>query len=232
MNELVVVAADIPPAAGGDAGPCWERIGVRGDGSCPVLKDVVHCRNCPVYAEAGRELAVRPPPPGYTDDWTARLAAADPPPPGPTTTVVLFRVGPEWYALDVAHAVEVAPVRVVRRVPHQSNAVLAGLVNLRGELHLAVDLTTLFGGPTVEPRPVDAAGRRLLVIERDGVRWVIVADAVHDIRHVAEAEIGPVPATVAAGGGPFTRGVFRWDGHAVGTLDPARLFAALAGAFR
>lgn len=230
MTELVVAAA-IAPAVPGDAGPCWERIGVRGDGSCPVLTDVVHCRNCPVYTEAGRALAVRPPPPGYTDDWTDRLAAADPPPPGAMTTVVLFRVGPEWYALDVAHAVEVAPVRVIRRVPHQSNAVLAGLVNLRGELHLAVDLTTLFGGRAVESRVADA-GRRLLVIERDAARWVVVADAVHDIRHVAEAEVGPVPATVAAGGGPFTRGVFRWDGHAVGYLDPARLFAALAGAFR
>ena len=27
---------------------CWNRIGVRGDASCPKLDDYVHCRNCPV----------------------------------------------------------------------------------------------------------------------------------------------------------------------------------------
>src|SRR4029077_5730556 len=26
---------------------CWNRIGVRGDASCPELKHHVHCRNCP-----------------------------------------------------------------------------------------------------------------------------------------------------------------------------------------
>ena len=29
---------------------CWNRIGVRGDRSCPELKQYVHCRNCPVYS--------------------------------------------------------------------------------------------------------------------------------------------------------------------------------------
>ena len=36
---------------------CWNRIGVRGDGSCPELKQYVHCRNCPVYSAGAADAA-------------------------------------------------------------------------------------------------------------------------------------------------------------------------------
>jgi Magnesium chelatase, subunit ChlI len=35
---------------------CWNQIGVFGDGTCPELAKVIHCRNCPVYAAGGRSL--------------------------------------------------------------------------------------------------------------------------------------------------------------------------------
>jgi len=31
---------------------CWNEIGVRGDRSCPRLKEHGHCRNCPVFSSA------------------------------------------------------------------------------------------------------------------------------------------------------------------------------------
>ena len=203
--------------------PCWETIGVRGDHSCPTLAEVTHCRNCPVYAAAGRALADRPPPEGYTAEWTARVAEPDEPPRVATIAVILFRVGEEWYALDVACAIEVVQMLPVRRVPHQSRPALRGLVNFRGELQLAVSLAGLLGATQKEPQ-------RLLVIERGPERWAVLADEVHDILRLPETEMGSVPATVSAGGRPLTRGVFRWRDHTVGWLDPARLFTALAGA--
>jgi chemotaxis-related protein WspD len=219
-----VTELDVVPKAPG----CWNRIGVTGDRSCPELRAYTHCRNCPVFAAGGQRLLDRPPPPGYADEWAERIAAADPPPPADTLPVVLFRVGPEWLALDVADTVEVAPARPIRRVPHQSDRVLAGLVNIRGELQLAVDLKHLLGtGDADEP-----GTGRLLVAERGGVRWVFLTDAVDDIRHLPAADLGRVPATVAAGPAAFTRGVFRWRDRAVGYLDADRLFAALERSFR
>jgi chemotaxis-related protein WspD len=209
---------------------CWNRIGVRGDRSCPELPRYTHCRTCPVYAAAGRLLYDRPPPAGYTDEWTDRLARPDPPPPGETVPVVLFRVGGEWLALDVRHAAEVAPARTVRRVPHQTDDLLAGLVNIRGELHLAVSLRRLLG--IDDPDDRDGTKRRLLVAEAGGARWVFPVDEVHDIEHFRRADLGNLPATVAAGSAVYTRGVFRWRERAVGYLDPDRLFAALRRSFR
>ncbi|OWT70403.1 MULTISPECIES: chemotaxis protein CheW [unclassified Achromobacter] len=40
---------------------CWNRIGIRGDMSCPRLREHIHCRNCPVYATAARRLLDRHP---------------------------------------------------------------------------------------------------------------------------------------------------------------------------
>ncbi|HTJ92190.1 MAG TPA: chemotaxis protein CheW [Pararobbsia sp.] len=39
---------------------CWNRIGVQGDRTCERLTDVVHCRNCSVYAHAAMSLLDRP----------------------------------------------------------------------------------------------------------------------------------------------------------------------------
>ena len=38
---------------------CWKIIGVMGDATCPRLDEAVHCRNCPVFAEAGQRLFER-----------------------------------------------------------------------------------------------------------------------------------------------------------------------------
>ena len=211
---------------------CWNAIGVRGDRSCPRLAEAVHCRNCPVYADAGRALFDRPPPEGYAAEWADRLAAPEPPRAGETHPVVLFRVGEEWYALDVRVAVEVAPHRAVRRVPHQTDRVLAGLVNIRGELQLAVSLPHLLG---TSDAPADAAGgvnARLLVVEQAGARWVLVVDAVEDLYYAPAEALTGLPATVAVGNRVFTRTVFAWRGHSVGYLDADRLFAALRRTFR
>ncbi|WP_454689387.1 chemotaxis protein CheW [Achromobacter aloeverae] len=38
---------------------CWNRIGIRGDQSCPRLREHIHCRNCPIYAAAATRLLDR-----------------------------------------------------------------------------------------------------------------------------------------------------------------------------
>ena len=96
---------ELPVATGSD---CWNRIGVHGDRSCPELDRVVHCHNCPVFGGAGRQFLDAPPPQGYLDEWTRRLAA---PIEAPTTDllgVLIFRLGEEWLALPVALLVTLA----------------------------------------------------------------------------------------------------------------------------
>ena len=100
-----------------EAAECWNRLGVKGDRTCPQLAEAVHCRNCPVFAEAGQQLFNREPPPEYLEEWTRELAQDKAPPPTDTLSVIVFRIADEWLALDVRAMVEVVEQRTLHRIP-------------------------------------------------------------------------------------------------------------------
>jgi chemotaxis-related protein WspD len=222
----------LPIANGRD--DCWNRIGVHGDRSCPELTQVGHCHNCPVFAAAGRRFLDTDPPAGYLEEWTARLAELEEDAAGELLSGLVFRMGDEWLALPVSVLVEVTPPRPVHRVPFRGG-LLAGLVNVRGELHLAVRMDQLLGiSRPVPPEQPEANGAgprsgagRLLVVRRGGDAWVFPVDEVDGVQRVPAADLAAVPPTLARASARFTRGVFRQEGRAVGYLDEARLFEAL-----
>ena len=216
---------------------CWRKIGVAGDRSCPELEAVIHCRNCPVLAEAARTFFDRGAPLGYLDEWRAILeepaeeVAAD------TTSVLVFRLDTEWLALPTAVLVEVTPVRTLHRLPHRPGGVLAGLVNIRGQLQLCASLHGLVGLPggpataTTADDPTDRTGARLLVVDRPGDAaagcWVIGVDEVAGVHRVTKGMLRAVPSTVGHAGGRLSSALFDWQERTVALLDEARVFEAL-----
>src|SRR5262249_18191734 len=133
----------------------------------------------------------------------------------------------EWLALPVQVLIEVAPLRPVHRIPHRGG-LLAGLVNIRGELHLCVRLAQLLGFTrNAESGAVGVHSERLLVGQREADRWVFPVDEVDQVHRFPARELTEVPATVARASGRLTRGVFTWGGRAIGYLDEARLFQSL-----
>lgn len=205
--------------------PCWSRIGVWGDRTCPELAAVGHCHHCPVFAGAGRQFLNAAAPPGYVEEWATRLAAPPPAPPMDLQSVLTFRLGEEWLALPVQALVEVAPPRPVRRIPHRAG-LLAGMVNIRGELYLCIHLDQL-----LDIRRSGPPGR-LLVTEWEGQRWVFPVDAVDQVRRIPQAEVGAPPPTVARAADRLSAGVFHDGERRVGLLDPERLFHGLQGRLR
>src|SRR5262245_12198327 len=152
----------LPVVAPGQ-GDCWNKIGVRGDRTCPELAKVVHCHNCPVHPAAGRHFLDAPSPTGYLEEWTQRLAAPEEESATDLHSVLVFRLAEEWLALPVRVLVEVTPPYPVHRIPHRAG-LLAGLVNIRGELHLCVHLARLLGSggreaPPLSPSPLVGEGR-------------------------------------------------------------------------
>ena len=183
-SSLAVIAVD----------QCWPRIGVWGDRSCPELVKMTHCHNCPVFAAAGRRFLDAPSPPDYLDEWTRRLAAPEEDEVRDELGVLVFRLGDEWLALPVAVLVEVTRPRPVHRIPHRGG-LLAGMANIRGELHLCVRLDLLLGvAATADPDP---ELRRLVVIRRDGEGWAFVAEAVDQVHRVLLPDLGTAAPTLA-----------------------------------
>ena len=208
---------------------CWNTIGVWGDCSCPELQVHVHCRNCPVYSDAAAALLARPVPAEFAIDRARDFEASKAVDERETQSVVVFRLGPEWFALPTSVVAEVAERRVIHSVPHRRGIVL-GVVNVRGELLLCVSLGRLLGlEPVSEPLPgVSRTDHgRLLVVRRDGVRAVLPADEVGGVQRFHPRELKEVPTTVSKAATAHSRAVLSWSGHLVGLLDDHLLFRTL-----
>lgn len=201
---------------------CWNRIGVRGDGSCPELERYVHCRNCPVYSSAAIRLLDAPLPPGRREEWTTHFARPLATASAALQSVVIFRLGAEWLALPTSAFREVAPLRPIHSLPHRRNGTVLGLTNIRGELLVCVSLASVLGVEPAAPAKSDKARtfhRRLLVIGTEGGRLVFPVDEVHGTHHCTTEEMQPVPATIARATATYTKAVFAWQQRTVGCLD-------------
>ena len=221
------------------SGDCWNTIGVSGDRSCPELNTHIHCRNCPIFAGAARSFFERRAPEGYLAEWSRWLAEST----GSglrgdareangehflsqdeAVSVLIFRLGEEWLAFRTKTVAEVTLPRPVHRVPHRSNSVLTGIVNLQGQVQLCVSLHGLLGataGPAPSPR---------LVVLRDADRaetWVFTADDVVGVRRVPRSQWRSVPSTLINPAVGFSQAVLSWDGRTVGLLDEKRVFTAI-----
>lgn len=216
--------------------PCWRRVGVMGDSSCPELDEAVHCRNCSRFAAAGQQLFEREPPATYVAEQTAAVAQTPEEASESSEAMVLFRLGEEWLGLEVAAVAEVAAPRPTHRIPHRDNRVLTGVANFRGELQLCVSLAALMRIEADAPGPhaarpglptAKASLHRMLVCERLGKRWAFMADEVAGVHRLAIDQLGQVPSTIAKNVHRLINAVFKWEGKSVGRLDPGRLFDSL-----
>jgi chemotaxis-related protein WspD len=255
-----------PSSLQADSGDCWNRIGIFGDRSCPELEAHVHCRNCPVFASAARTFFDRPAPEGYLAEWTLWLASSEElarheagenlaESDRERVGVLIFRLGREWLAFRIQTVAEVTVPRPVHRIPHRSNEILVGLVNLRGQLQLCVSLYGLLGvemapgppshaqphpqghghGSLAESGPAAAAGLgsspgSRLVVLHDRERsesWVFAAEEVLGVHRLPRSLMRGVPSTLANPEVGFSQAILSWEGRSISFLDEQRVFAAL-----
>jgi chemotaxis-related protein WspD len=216
---------------------CWNRIGTRGDSSCPRLEQHLRCLNCPVFAQAAARMLERP------ADLAAPAPLADPGVAGTRSGEehgaakregsLVFRVGAEWLALPATVLQHVGEARPIHSLPHRQSAVVLGMVNVRGVLTLAASLAALLHIEAARESAGARPGRpRLLVAQRHGETTAFPVDDVEGVAHISQEALLPPPATLAQGSGRHVRGVLNWRGRSVGVLDVEALFEALARSVR
>lgn len=213
---------------------CWNRIGVVGDRSCPELKTVILCRNCPTYAATGRSLLEDKPPPGYLDEWTHLrksefLTDIHSIAPIGTISVSIFRLGEEFLALPAQLLKEVTQNSVIHRLPHRSNNIFLGLVSIRGEIQMCISLSALLGIEIadVNLEKVSGVSQRMVVVEKEGSRWVFPVNEIYGIHRIRPDELGQVPTTISKVPDTYTKGVITWQSQRVSFLDDELLFYSL-----
>ena len=228
-TKIATKGAQSPDGSPVELSSCWSRIGiVGGDGTCPDLQRFIHCRNCPVYSAAGVQLLNRPLLPDYRDEWTRQFAGRKTKAAPGRISILVFRVAGEWLALPTQIFQEVAEHRRIHSIPHRRHGIVAGLVNVRGELLICVSLVRLLGlEPEARPQPQSTSYDRLLVVTHRGTRLTFPVDEVHGVWRIRPDDLKEVPATVARAEPTYTRGVWSWQGRSVGCLDEELLLSAL-----
>ena len=138
---------------------------------------------------------------------------------------LIFRLGEQWLMLPLDVLAEVHERVPVRSVPGRTTDVFRGMVNLRGELDLCADMHALLGIDRVEAGPESA--RRLLVLDRDGVRWTFEADEVRGVDAYARDDLLEPQVTVSRALVHYTDGLLVSDAMTIARLDPERVFRGL-----
>jgi chemotaxis-related protein WspD len=205
---------------------CWNKIGVRGDGSCAELKVCVHCRNCAVYSAAAVELLDLELSSDDRAQGAAEIAREIDRVELDTRSAVVFRVGGEWFALATLLLEEIESLRPVHSIPHRRDGALLGVVNIRGALHPCVSLHKILGldpADALQERMLRVSGR-LLVLQHLDQRAVCPVDEVFGIARFHPRNLSSVPATVAKATATYTRSIFDWQDKAVGLIEEELLF--------
>jgi chemotaxis-related protein WspD len=210
---------------------CWKQIGVFGDSSCPRLPELVHCRNCFEYNKAGRSLLDREVPPGFLDESTKSLAEAKETEVPDAVSLIVFRTKHEWLALKTVCMQETTNVRPVHRVPFRTNNIFQGIVNINGELLLCVSLADLIEMERTDEEGAEsdagAVYSRMLVISKDGERYVFPVDEVLGVRRISLSDLQDPAATMTRSPSNVVAGIFNLMERKIGLLDEDRLVGAL-----
>jgi chemotaxis-related protein WspD len=207
---------------------CWNRIGVRGDKSCPLLIEHIHCRNCAVYAAAAIRLLDR-----YALRRDEADALYEQPPPAvaeATRSLLVFRLGEEWLALATRVLVEVAPPAPIHSLPHQRASALLGVAHVRGALLACLSLVELLGldatgipAPTADKR----VAPRMLVLAAPGGNLLAAVDEVDGIHGFNLDLLAAAELDNSLDAAKCSRGVLQWRERSVRLLDEEQLLQSM-----
>lgn len=203
---------------------CWNRIGVHGDKSCPLLIEHIHCRNCAVYSAAATRLLDR-----YAlqqDDCAQTSIAVETD--VVTRSLLMFRLGEEWLALATRSLVEVAPMQAIHSLPHQRSRALLGVANVRGALVACLSLVELLG---LDATTGVASGvrvmPRMLIIAAHGGPVVVPVDEVDGIHAIDERILDAASRSGEQASAKYTRGVLQFRGRSLRWLDEEQVLSAV-----
>ncbi len=134
-----------------------------------------------------------------------------------------FRLAGRLFGVNVLDVKEVSAVTTRTPIPH-APANVWGYVNLRGQIHLLLDLRRMLGLERGEPTP-DC--RLVLFKPSISESFGVLVDSIGDIVRLGGDKIEPRSPAEEPGGGEFLLGVGELDDDLVILLEPRRFLPAL-----
>ena len=208
---------------------CWRKIGVWGleTPRCELLELHLHCRNCAVFRNAGREQYNREIEPEYLKLRTEELSQ----PPrrvdkGQKESLMVFQAGARL-ALPCELFREVMKASPIYKVPHFKHPAFLGLVAHNGRLRVCCSLPVILG---LSDREKEAAFSFMVILEIQGELIIFPVAKLEGIKRYQSASIKASLTTEREGLFSYSRGLL--ENNAVHLLDENKILTSIKGALR
>ena len=131
--------------------------------------------------------------------------------------VVTFRLGSQWFGIDVLSVQEVIGSLRITHVP-LADAGVVGLLNLRGQIVTAIDLHW-----RLEISRDASEALMNVVIREGGELFALVVDEVGDVVAIEAGALDPLPARLDGAWSHVCTAVVRMERGLLAVLDVTRL---------
>jgi len=139
---------------------------------------------------------------------------------GPARSLLVFFLGAEGFAVDLARVRKVLRPTRIARVSGVAPEVL-GLMNCQGEVLCVLDLRRILA-PGKETAPAAATeGKFIVVVQHDGKEAGFLVDAVRDVTELPASSVHPVLDSVDPSLARLFEGTVAFGGQFVGLLSPS-----------
>jgi purine-binding chemotaxis protein CheW len=145
-------------------------------------------------------------------------------------SMLLFRIGEEWYAVDVADVREIFQEYKVTPIPCTPEFIL-GVTNVRGEILSVTDPAILMSLGRIEGGEDDVAPAAVVITDHL-VATALVVDEIGDIVEVASNSVEPPVASIDRTQAEFVAGTLFVDGLMVGLLNVERILEPVGASSR
>jgi purine-binding chemotaxis protein CheW len=135
-----------------------------------------------------------------------------------------FFVADLFFGVDVLRVQEVLRFQHMTRVP-QAPEVIEGLINLRGQIVIAIDMRRRLGLP---PRSEGQTPMNMVVRSEDGAVSLLV-DEIGDVLDVDSAVYERAPSNLDPAAGQLIQGVYKLKDRLLLVLDAERTVDLTAG---
>jgi len=203
---------------------CWKDVGVWGLSTCEKLDKYIHCRHCPEYSKAGRQLLNRPIEKESITEWTAQFSKEKVETQGASLSVVIFKIENEWLAIRTEYFQEIQEWRPFHSIPFRTNRFFKGIININGELLLCVSASELLGIEKSSDNSSDLNKKRLIILKNEQLRYVIEADEFIGVVSISQNELQKTPSTISKSPKSLSVRLFNFKKLQIGLLDQEKLF--------
>ncbi|HEY6096796.1 MAG TPA: chemotaxis protein CheW [Candidatus Deferrimicrobium sp.] len=139
---------------------------------------------------------------------------------GPLRSLLVFFLGAEGFAVDLAHVRKVLRPSRIARVCGTAPEVL-GLMNCQGEVLCVLDLRRILSPGKETTQQASTNGNFIVVLQHGGKEAGFLVDVVRDVAELPASSVHPVLDSIDPSRARLFEGTVACSGQFVGLLSPS-----------